>query len=206
MKIERRRALAALLCLAAGPGFAPAALAQARPATPPQPRGPFYPRSFPAERDADLARYDGRVAQGEALLVSGRVLTRTGAPVADARVEIWQTNAHGRYHHEGDDSPAPWDPGFQGWGATTTGADGAYRFRTVRPAAYSGRTAHIHYAVSVPGRRTFYTQLYFADAAGNQEDFLFSHMSEEARRLLSVRVEAARGGEPASARFDIVLE
>jgi protocatechuate 3,4-dioxygenase beta subunit len=190
------RAGLAALTLAAGVGAA------GLPPTPPQPRGPFYPITFPRESDADLSRHGGGEARGEVIVVAGRILRQDGTPVAGARVEIWQTNAYGRYHHEHDDSPAPLDPGFQGWGETRSDTDGSYRFRTVKPAAYSGRAPHIHFAVTLPGGRPFYTQLYLAGAAENASDFLFRRLSAAEQQRLVVRPE---GGPPPGARFDIVL-
>lgn len=215
-------ALAAILAAApahaAGPSAPPAGtkdaltqvpgatvVAQNQPATPAQPRGPFYPITFPKESDPDLARYGDQSAEGQPLVVTGRIVDRAGAPVGGAKVEIWQTNARGRYHHEKDDSPAPVDPGFQGWGQETTDATGSFRFRTVMPRAYSGRTPHIHFAVTAPGGRAFYTQLYFPDAPENREDLLLQHLSRELQQRLMARIERpAAGGEPV-ARFDIVL-
>jgi protocatechuate 3,4-dioxygenase beta subunit len=182
-----------------------AAIAAELAATPAQPRGPFYPNTLPAESDPDLALYAGASAQGEPLVVSGRVLGRDGRPIANARVEIWQTNARGRYHHEGDASPAPLDPGFQGWGRTETGADGGYRFRTIRPLAYSGRTPHIHFAVTAPGARAFYTQMYFAGAPENRDDFLVRRLSEAERARITVAPAKEAGAAEPVARFDIVL-
>lgn len=185
-----RRACAVLLLL-------PAGLAEAADPTPAQPRGPFYPAALPEERDADLTRVGERSARGEPLELSGRILERSGAPVAGARVEIWQTNAFGRYHHPRDRSPGQLDPGFQGWGEARSGPDGAYSFRTIRPQPYSGRTAHIHFAVTAPGRQVFYTQLYFADPA-NEQDGLYTALSPQEQARLTV--------EPGPrARFDVVL-
>ena len=39
------------------------------------------------------------------------------------------------------------DSAFRGYGLMPTGADGAYRFRTIRPVPYPGRTPHIRFAV-----------------------------------------------------------
>ncbi|MBL8484619.1 MAG: intradiol ring-cleavage dioxygenase [Rhodocyclaceae bacterium] len=180
--------------------LAPAAPSLALDPTPAQVRGPFHPYAAPVERDSDLAQVAGRSAQGMPLEVRGRVATRAGEAVAGARVELWQANAHGRYHHpKDDDSSGPLDPGFQGWGETRTGAQGEYSFRTIMPVAYGGRTPHLHFIVHAPGRPEFVTQLYLAGNAANAGDFLYARLSAAERARITVAVE---GGV---ARFDIVL-
>jgi protocatechuate 3,4-dioxygenase, beta subunit len=75
--------------------------------------GPFYPVEKPSETDPDLTRVLGRTerARGEIMEVTGRVLTEEGAPIPGAKIEIWQANAAGRYHHHADDNlRAPLDP------------------------------------------------------------------------------------------------
>ena len=66
----------------------------------------------------------------------GRVLDEDGRGVPDALIEIWQANAGGRYRHKKDGYLAPLDPDFGGCGRTITDAEGAYAFRTIRPAPY----------------------------------------------------------------------
>ena len=65
--------------------------------TPAQTEGPFYPVRKPPDQDADLTMVgnNGKRAAGDLLLVQGRVLTPNDSPVANALVEIWQTNAWG---------------------------------------------------------------------------------------------------------------
>jgi len=53
------------------------------------------------------------------------------------------------------------DTGFQGFGATTTTSDGFYRFRTIKPVPYGGRTPHIHFKVKTANRELT-TQMYVA--------------------------------------------
>ncbi|MBL8473321.1 MAG: intradiol ring-cleavage dioxygenase [Rhodocyclaceae bacterium] len=167
--------------------------------TPGQVRGPFYPNSALDERDANLAQVAGRAALGTPLTVRGRVLTRGGAPVAGAQVELWQADAQGRYHHPADDSPATPDPGFQGWGETVTGPQGHYEFRTILPVPYSGRAPHLHFLVRAAGRPEFVTQMYVAGNAENEGDFLYSRLSAAERARLTVRPNKG------IASFDIVL-
>ncbi len=53
--------------------------------------------------------------------------------VADAIIEIWQANSHGRYHHPADTRNLPLDPGFTDFGRTSTDEEGRYWFDTVKP-------------------------------------------------------------------------
>jgi protocatechuate 3,4-dioxygenase beta subunit len=121
-------------------------------------------------------------------------------------VEIWQCDAMGRYRHPGDDR-GPMDEGFQGFGRVLTGADGAYRFRTIRPVAYPGRTPHIHFAVLAPGLRRFITQMYIEGEPGNARDFLLNSVRDpEARaRLIVPLPPSAEEPGALAGRFDIVL-
>ena len=73
--------------------------AAARSPTPSQPEGPFYPKTFPADRDSDLTQIVGRAAraQGTPLYLSGRVFTRDGKALGNATIELWQCEI-GRTH------------------------------------------------------------------------------------------------------------
>lgn len=205
--LPRRRILAAM---AGGvvAGVAAPALAQLAP-TPSQGMGPFYPREFPADRDSDLTQVAGRSAraEGELLLVVGRVLDRNGAPVPGALIEIWQTNARGRYEHPRDRrEDAPYDPNFQGYGVAQADAAGAYRFRTIKPGTYTGRPRHIHFQVWVEGRSRLVTQMYFP---GDPSNALESHLSPGRRgaALIGRPTTDLPGLEPGAGAlvFDIVL-
>lgn len=206
-RAARRRVLASLAGIAVA-GLPLRASAQGRVATPAQTEGPFYPVELPADRDNDLVLVKGAAApaKGEILLLAGTVADTAGRPLAGARVEIWQCNALGRYHHPGDRSSAAEDPGFQGYGEFTTAADGAYSFRAIRPVPYPGRTPHIHFKVSAPGLRTLVTQMYVAGEPGNARDFLYNSLRDEAeRRALTVALAKAADGKALTGRFEIVL-
>jgi protocatechuate 3,4-dioxygenase beta subunit len=207
-RAARRKLLAASLAGAALASVPWRARAQrARVATPRQTAGPFYPREFPADGDNDLVAVKGRsgLAQGELLLLAGRVMDVSGRPLAGARVEIWQCNAFGRYHHPGDRSGAPLDPNFQGWGEFVTGADGDYRFRTIKPVPYPGRTPHIHFRVSGRAVPELVTQMYIEGEPGNERDGLYGWLEPSARAAVTVRLDKAPDGKALAGRFDIVL-
>jgi protocatechuate 3,4-dioxygenase, beta subunit len=178
--------------------------------TPRQSAGPFYPTAFPSDADNDLVVLRGAEAKAEGVVthVMGRVLGRDGRPISGATVEIWQCDARGRYLHPGDRGAAPRDGAFQGYGRAAAGADGGYRFRTIRPVAYPGRTPHIHFAVTTPDRRELVTQMYVAGEPLNERDGLYRSIPDaRGRAAVTVRLEKAGGIEPGAlaGTFDIVL-
>jgi protocatechuate 3,4-dioxygenase beta subunit len=149
--------------------------------TPRQTEGPFYkPRS---PRRSDLA--EG--VKGRVIELAGLVLTRRCNALSRAIVDLWHADDKGEYDNKG----------FRLRGHQLTDAAGRYRFRTIVPAIYTGRTRHFHVKVAVPERPVLTTQLYFPDEPGNAQDFLF-------RRELLMRVEPA--GDGLAARFDFVID
>lgn len=198
----RRRLLAA--ALAAGPAL----LLHAKPGstgrrpTPAQAEGPFYPVELPADADFDLLR-NGNLAypEGQPVWLEGSVTDLAGRPLAGAQVEIWQCDQAGHYHHPGDGGRA--DQRFQGFGRVTVGQDGRYRFRTIRPAPYSGRTPHIHVKVRLGGRELLTTQVYVAGEPRNPADFLWNALDESERAALTVPFQGS--GATLRASFPIIV-
>jgi protocatechuate 3,4-dioxygenase beta subunit len=197
--LSRRRAAAALVAL---PWIFTRAQAQALRRTPAQTEGPFYPVAFPKDSDHDLLRNGAaRYARGQATWVDGQVLDLRGQPVSGAVVEIWQCDEAGHYHHPGDGGRA--DPAFQGFGRVTVGTDGRYRFRTIRPVAYSGRTPHIHVKVKQGRRELLTTQLYVEGDPHNERDGLWRRLPPEDRAALTMKFSPGPDGLQAS--FPIVV-
>jgi protocatechuate 3,4-dioxygenase beta subunit len=151
-------------------------------ATPRQGEGPFYRPRSPERADLREAGATGRPVE-----LTGFVLTRRCRPVAGALVDLWHADDKGDYDNSG----------FRYRGHLTTGADGAFRFLTIRPAVYTGRTRHYHFKVQAPGSRLLTTQLYFPNEPANRRDSLY-------RRELQMRV--ADAGDGLTARFDFVLD
>ena len=180
--------------------------------TPIQGEGPFYPTQKPIDKDADLT-FVGKNrtrANGDLLIVQGRVLKPDGNSVSKALVEIWQTNAWGRYQDRRDSSELPWDPNFQGYGQVMTSIDGSYAFRTIKPAGYGEgyfrRPPHIHFRISGKKLDTVSTQMYFAGEPGNSDDRLLNNISNpEKRKRLIVQPQVVQGQKGSLAVFDLVL-
>ena len=182
-------------------------------ATPRLTEGPFYPDHLPLDQDNDLILINDRLtpAVGQITHFAGKILTPAGSPVRGALVEIWQCDANGVYLHSRDSVPnkARQDANFQGYGKFETAADGGYRFRTIKPVAYSGRPApHIHVKVSMGGHEVLTTQCLIRGHEDNDRDGVFRRLGDpqERQRLTTdfAPVPGSRIGELA-ANFDIVL-
>jgi protocatechuate 3,4-dioxygenase beta subunit len=199
---NRRQVAAALVALPAIWTGLRAQPAAARQPTPRQTEGPFYPVNLPKDSDFDLLRNGSQAyTRGQPAWVEGSVTDLQGKPLSGAQVEIWQCDEAGHYHHPGDGGKA--DPAFQGFGRVTVGADGRYRFRTIRPVAYSGRTPHIHVKVKLASRELLTTQLYVAGDPHNERDFLWRNLGPEGRAALTVPFQP--GGDGLRANFPIVV-
>lgn len=180
--------------------------------TPSQTVGPFFHYGLPWRGGADLVGKSDMGARpelfaeqhwvlnlssptgtpaGEVIEIAGQVLDADGAPVVDAMVEIWQANAAGRYHAVEDmrDDVAI-DPHFIGFGRAATDAEGVYRFRTILPGRVPGPANAVqapHIALSLFGRgllKRLATRLYFAGAAGNDDDPILACVPEARRATL----------------------
>lgn len=204
---SRRRLLAGSAVLLAAPAVWRAALAQASRSgaqrlTPAQTEGPYYPVKLPADSDFDLlSQGERRYAQGQPAWLEGTVSDPDGRALRGAVIEIWQCDQQGHYHHPGDGDRA--DPLFQGFGRVAVDASGHYRFRTIRPVAYAGRTPHIHLKVRLDQRELLTTQVYVAGDPGNARDFLWRNLGADARAALTVPFEPGPDGQ--RARFPIVV-
>jgi protocatechuate 3,4-dioxygenase beta subunit len=147
-----------------------------------QTEGPFFKPKSPERSNL---RESG--AQGRSFELSGFVLTRRCRPLGGAVVDLWHADNEGEYDNAG----------FRYRGHVITGADGAFRFRTIVPALYPGRTRHYHFKVQAPRSRLLTTQLYFPNEPANRRDGLF-------RRELLMRVADNRDGR--AGQFDFVLD
>ncbi len=147
-----------------------------------QGEGPYFKPSSPQRVDLVEPNNKGRLVE-----LGGQVLTRSCRPVAAALVDLWHADDRGDYDNAG----------FRYRGHLFTDGEGRYRFRTILPALYTGRTRHYHVKVQAPQQRVLTTQLYFPDEPTNRRDGLF-------RRELVMRV--AEAGDGLAARFDFILD
>jgi protocatechuate 3,4-dioxygenase beta subunit len=213
-KLTRRR-ITQQIGIAAGLGLARPVLSMGRIVTPAQVEGPFHPIDESAETDIDMTLLEdhAQAALGEAIVVSGRVLDTNGQPLANALVDVWQANHHGRYSHPKDLNTAPMDPNFQGWALMHTDAKGRYKFKTIKPGAYplsflgeeGWRCRHIHFKVSHPAHDEIITQMYFQGDPLIAQDLEVARAPAEQRHLLIINEGTDAGSGLPLFNFDLTL-
>jgi protocatechuate 3,4-dioxygenase beta subunit len=178
--------------------------------------GPVFGHEAVGPQDHDLTRQHGGEPQGERIIVTGRVLDGDGRPVRNALVEVWQTNAAGRYAHRLDQHNAPLDPNFTGAGRCLTDDAGCYRFVSIKPGAYpwrnhanAWRPAHIHFSVfGTAFIHRLVTQMYFPGDPLLAHDPIYQAVPSRPARERLVAAFDLSVTEPEWAlgyRWDIVL-
>jgi protocatechuate 3,4-dioxygenase, alpha subunit len=125
---------------------------------------------------------------GQRIVITGRVLDGSGAPVSDAVVELWQADAGGSYAAPmalGSNSA----PAFSGWGRQPTSAEGVFSFETIKPGSVpgpDGRPMAPHVSLWIVARGInigLQTRLYFADEAdANARDWVLGKIHDPLRR------------------------
>ena len=173
--------------------------------------GPYYPyNQLPLDRDNDLVIVGKSLtpAVGTITQLSGRILDAKGNPIKNAAIEIWQTDGKGVYlASRGQDGG--YDSNFQGLGRFETDSTGAYRFRTIRPVVYPGRSApHVHVKISTKGYSPFTTQLFIKGHPGNARDNVYGQLGSAAEKAAVTKVFTPIAGSKIgeqSVKFDIVM-
>jgi protocatechuate 3,4-dioxygenase beta subunit len=188
IRIDRRRLLKSLLAVTGGIITADI-YAEALTLTPRATEGPYYPDHLPLDQDNDLLKIkDGGTAEGVVTNFGGRLLGVDGKPIQGAVIEVWQADNNGCYiHSKGTQRGKERDPKFQGFGKMETNAKGEYRFRTIKPGLYTGRTIHWHVRVKQDGKSMLTTQLFIAGVPQNDRDGILRSMGTDEQRLSVIR-------------------
>jgi protocatechuate 3,4-dioxygenase beta subunit len=178
--------------------------------------GPRFTAATAGPELVDMTRQGNAEAQGQRIIVAGRLVEEGGRPVPRSLVELWQCNAAGRYLHGKDQHDAPLDPNFTGLGRAITNERGEYRFVTILPGAYPWRNTynawrprHIHFSVFGPAFATrLVTQMYFPGDPLLALDPIYNSVPDQAARQRLVSgydPELSQAEYALGYRFDIVL-
>jgi protocatechuate 3,4-dioxygenase beta subunit len=215
MIIRSRRKLLQAVAASAAAYTVPGLFAEALRTTPNLGEGPFYPDKMPLDTDNDLLVLNEGItpATGDVVYLGGRVLTKSGEPVRNAYVEIWQTDVNGSYVHSGGRNTGGYDSNFQGYGRFITDFKGQYFFRTIKPVEYTlqgvFRCPHIHFAISKSGHRLIATQLLIKGHPANERDGIVRNNRARGEMLQSVMADfrpvAGSKLKEYTANWDVVI-
>ncbi len=146
-------------------------------------QGPYYWEGAPElPSGSNLAAG----VKGEPAFYSGRVLSSDGTPIVGAVLDIWSGDGEGTYDMQMEE-----EVGMKARGRIRTDANGAYRFRSIKPNFYPVptdgpvgrmllrmgrhpmRPGHIHMIVSAPGHAAVTTHLFAAGSEYIDSDAVF---------------------------------
>jgi hydroxyquinol 1,2-dioxygenase len=145
--------------------------------------GPFFVAGAPEAADGDDISAG---APGLPCLMSGRILSVDGTPLAGAHIDVWQADEEGFYDVQYADLDTP-----RGRAQLRARPDGGFSFWSVLPTAYpiptdgpvgellaaAGRgpmrPAHVHFMVSSPGHQTLTTHVFVAGDEHLDADAVF---------------------------------
>src|ERR1051326_4509956 len=150
--------------------------------TKPDIEGPYFKLHSPLR--AQLVEPN---THGQLYRLEGSVLTRTCEPVASAILDLWHADENGEYDERG----------FRYRGHLFTDKTGHYRFDTIMPGLYPGRTRHFHFKVAAPFGRVLTTQLYFPNEPRNKTDEYYSP---------ALLMRLSKAASLTTARFDFILD
>ena len=183
--------------------------------------GPFFVEHSPRlEQGGDLAFG----AVGEPCWVEGSVADTDGAPIPNARIEVWEADEDGFYDTQyGDERTAA-------RGHLFSDADGRFRFWALTPTPYpiphdgpvgqllaaTGRSpmraSHLHFMVSAPDRRTLVTHIFVrgdellaSDAVFGVKESLIKDFQPQPAGTATPDGRDLAGRAWSRVRFDIVL-
>ncbi|MCY4518598.1 MAG: hypothetical protein OXB99_15325 [Acidimicrobiaceae bacterium] len=139
--------------------------------------GPFHVEGAPHREMSDSIITDPMDGDHEVAYI-GRVLGLDGRPIEGATLDVWETASNGYYDVQ-DSGQTPMNMR----GIFTTGSDGRYEIRGIRPVPYqipgdgpagdllfengrhNWRPGHMHFVVAAPDHKTVITHLF--DAASD---------------------------------------
>jgi protocatechuate 3,4-dioxygenase beta subunit len=162
--------------------------------------GPYHVSGMMELKDGDL---NFTKLAGVSIEISGHVYDGLDAakPLAGAAVEIWHADSDGSYHPNGN-GPST---GYQAAelalrGFVLTDAEGRYRFTTIYPGEYSGRTRHIHFKIRASGKPELTTQLIVPAKPGDTLTFDDDDIAEGLPNCQLLALDET--SSPAKATFD----
>jgi protocatechuate 3,4-dioxygenase, alpha subunit len=173
--------------------------------TPSQTVGPFFSIGLSA---LCREKIECGSAEGQRVVIRGRILDGDGQPVPDAVLEIWQASEAARGDCE-EEASVRREKIPTGFGRIATNERGEFRFSTIKPAPRrdeDGLMYAPHLAVVLLMRgllRHLLTRVYFAGEAANGEDAVLKLVPSERRQTLLAEPSEE---SPSELSWDVYLQ
>jgi len=183
-----------------------------KPGTQPSLLGPYFIEGSPlieAKDGKPLELTQRPDEPGEVMYFSGNVSSTDGKPLANARVEMWQNDASGKYSAFDSDAPR-----YNFRGHFFTDDNGDFTVKTIVPLPYSiptdgptgefleyteqhpMRPAHLHLMFEAEGHETLITQVFFEG-----DEWLETDVADGVRLDLMTTLEEKDGYKVSSLDF-----
>jgi protocatechuate 3,4-dioxygenase beta subunit len=143
-------------------------------------------------------------ASGQQLILTGRILDTSCAPIPEAVVELWQVSPFGRWLLPGAADLATPNTTWAGAGRTYTDIDGRFNFITGFPAPVGKRAPMVFVRVKSKGVPVYTSALFFADDTRNDKDVLYKRISGQGRNDITIRMREG-DGDVLIGSIDIVM-
>jgi protocatechuate 3,4-dioxygenase beta subunit len=101
-------------------------------------------------------------AQGQKIMLTGKVLDGDCVPISEAKVSVWQANSKGIFQFDREDRNG-FDKHFKGSGSSFTNNLGDFQFITIYPGKVNGINPNIILRVEHPGFATIETKMFFPE-------------------------------------------
>ena len=158
----------------------------------PTPRIPShnYPGAANIPNSNNLLQYNGKAvpAEGQRLVVEGRLRDSRCVPIQGAIIELWQTDPFGNWRLATREDLVNPAPVFSGAGRTYSDNNGGFRFITAFPGASKTHSPHVHLRIKPPRMPEFRTQLYFENDVRNESDRDYKRLKPLERRRVELRM------------------
>ncbi|KAK0188445.1 intradiol ring-cleavage dioxygenase [Armillaria mellea] len=180
--------------------------------------GPLYSDNTQILKNGDSIASEGK---GDYLYISGRILDVQGNPIAGAVMDVWEADQNGVYDLERPDYNDKPDCR----GRFTTGGDGSFAFRVVKPSPYQAaitggpvvdlldvlnthnyRPAHLHFKIVAPNYMELVTQLYFKGDQYLETDVVFAvrhSLIMDPKLITDASITLARGFKDAKPHLEL---
>jgi protocatechuate 3,4-dioxygenase, beta subunit len=153
------------------------------------------------------------VANGENIVIFGRIMDKNCVPVLDAKIEIWQANQSGVYqssnakHYKKTSSI---DPNFVGSGTTYSNNLGRFDIVTIKPGSRHHSAPHVNLRITHKDLGVLETRIYFAEDNLSNDPTLKKMAKHNVNKLVAIKSPEAQLDESTYTNdtiylFDIVM-